>query len=105
MSKTLRVGILGAGWAAESHAIAFSRLPNVEVTALWNRTRARAEALAHKLYGSELQVYDHWQDLVTRANIDIVSVATPPMLRREPVELALVCGAKPSSGLERCDTP
>jgi hypothetical protein len=31
MAGTLRVGILGAGWAGEAHIAAYSRLPGVEV--------------------------------------------------------------------------
>ena len=37
MADVLRVGILGAGWAAREHALAFSQIPDVEVSALWNR--------------------------------------------------------------------
>jgi predicted dehydrogenase len=88
MTGTIRVGILGAGWAGESHAIAFSQLPNVEVTALWSRTRASAETLAQQLNQPGLQVYDHWQELIEQAGVDVISVATPPMLRREPVMMA-----------------
>jgi hypothetical protein len=32
MAGTLRVGIVGAGWAGESHVAAYSRLSGVEVT-------------------------------------------------------------------------
>lgn len=88
MTETIRVGILGAGWAGESHAIAFSQLPHVEVTALWSRTRTTAEMLAQQLNQSSLRVYDNWQDLIEQAGVDVVSVATPPMLRREPVMMA-----------------
>jgi hypothetical protein len=35
LPKTVCVGILGAGWAAEAHATAYSRLSGVEVVALW----------------------------------------------------------------------
>ena len=59
MAEMLHVGILGAGWAAEGHAAAYSQLLDVEVTALWNRTRARAEALAGKLRHPTLKVYDN----------------------------------------------
>ena len=61
MAGTLRVGILGAGWAGESHAAAYSRLPGVEITGLWNRTKTRADALACKLGYADLTVYDDWQ--------------------------------------------
>ena len=58
MTETLRVGILGAGLAAEGHAAAYSRLPGVEVVALWNRSKTRAESLAARL---GLRVYEDWK--------------------------------------------
>ena len=81
-----------AGGAGTAHAVAFSRLPDVEVTALWSRTRTRAEALAGQLGHPGLQVYDGWQDLIERAEVDVISVATPEVLRRAPVALALAQG-------------
>jgi predicted dehydrogenase len=92
MTETIRVGILGAGWAAESHAIAFSQLPHVEVTALWSRTRTSAEVLGQQLNQPVLRVYDNWQELIEQAGVDVISVATPPMLRREPIMMALERG-------------
>jgi predicted dehydrogenase len=89
MAEMLRVGILGAGWAAEGHAAAYSRLPDVEVTALWNRTRGRAEALAGKLRHPTLKVYDNWQELITESDCDVMSIATAPMLRSDPLLMAL----------------
>jgi predicted dehydrogenase len=89
MTKRVRVGILGAGMAGTAHATAFSRLPDVEVTALWSRTRARAEALAGQLDQPGIRVYDGWQDLIERAEVDVISVATPETLRRAPVAMAL----------------
>jgi hypothetical protein len=56
VAGTLRVGILGAGWAGEAHIAAYSRLPGVEVAGLWSRTKARAEALAGKLGYADLTV-------------------------------------------------
>lgn len=88
MTETLRVGILGAGWAGESHAIAFSQPPHVEVTALWSRTLTSVEMLAQQLNQAGSRVYDNWQELIEKAGVDVVSVATPPMLRREPVIMA-----------------
>ena len=42
----LRVGVLGTAFAGEGHIAAYNRLPGVEVTGLWNRTKTRAESLA-----------------------------------------------------------
>ncbi len=92
MSDKLRVGILGAGWAGGAHADAFSRLPDVEVAALWSRTRARAESLAGRMNSPKLHIYDRWQDLVESGEIDVVSLATPPTLRLEPFAMALERG-------------
>ncbi|MFN8490784.1 MAG: Gfo/Idh/MocA family oxidoreductase [Caldilineaceae bacterium] len=92
IAEKLRVGILGAGWAGESHAIAYAQLQNVAVTALWSRTRASAEGLAGRLRQPALQVYDHWQDIIEQSKVDVISIATPPMLRREPILRALAQG-------------
>lgn len=92
MSEELRIGILGAGWAASSHAVAYSRLPNVKVSALWNRTRERAEKLAGQLKQPDLKIYDHWQDLLETGEVEVISVTTPELLRREPVMMALERG-------------
>ena len=89
MTENLRIGILGAGWAAESHATAYLRLPNVEVTALWSRTRTRAEVLAGRLNQPGLRIFDHWQQLIEQGDVDVLSVATPPMLRGEPVDVTV----------------
>ncbi|HMN29596.1 MAG TPA: Gfo/Idh/MocA family oxidoreductase [Caldilineaceae bacterium] len=92
MIEQLRVGILGAGWAAEGHATAYAQLPNVTVTALWSRTRGRAEALASRLKQPGLHIYDYWKDLIEQSKVDVISIATSPMLRREPVLSALAKG-------------
>jgi predicted dehydrogenase len=89
MADTLRVGVLGAGWAGEAHVAAYSRLPGVEVTGLWNRTKMRAEALASKLGYADLTVYDDWQSLIGAGSCDVISIATAPMLRSDPLLAAL----------------
>jgi predicted dehydrogenase len=89
VAGTLRVGVLGAGWGGEGHIAAYSRLPGVEVTGLWNRTKARAEALAGRLAYPGLTVYDDWQSLIGKGNCDVISIATAPMLRSDPLLAAL----------------
>jgi hypothetical protein len=85
----MRVGVLGAGWAGESHVAAYSRLSAVEVTGLWNRTKTRAEALAGKLGYPILTVYEGWRSLISTGNCDVISIATAPMLRSDPLLAAL----------------
>jgi len=92
MSNTIRVGILGAGTAAAGHATAYTQLPGVTISALWNRTKARAEAFASKRNQPDLQIYDHWETLIEEAEIDVLSITTGEFLRREPVIAALEKG-------------
>ena len=89
MGTTLRVGIIGTGRAGQCHAAVFLQIPDVAVTALWNRTRSRAEKLAAGLNQPDLQIYDDWRDLIERGPVDIVSIATAPMLRSAPFTAAL----------------
>jgi UDP-N-acetylglucosamine 3-dehydrogenase len=89
VAGTLRVGILGAAFAGEGHAAAYSRLPGVKVTGLWNRTKTRAESLARKLGYGELTVYEDWQNLIGSGSCDVISIATAPMLRSDPLLAAL----------------
>jgi len=92
MATKLRVGILGAGEAGTGHANAFRRLPDVEVVALWSRTRQHAQKLAAQLHLPNLRIYEEWQPLVEDSDIDIISLATPESFRREPFLMALETG-------------
>lgn len=92
MANSLRVGIIGTGRAGRCQARAFARLPGVSVTALWNRTRAKAERLAADLKTPGLEVFDDWRRMIDRSRVDIVSIATDPVLRLEPFAYALAKG-------------
>lgn len=92
MANSLRVGIIGTGRAGRCQARAFSRLPGVSLAALWNRTRAKAERLAADLKTPGLEVFDDWRRLIDRSRVDIVSIATDPVLRLEPFAYALAKG-------------
>jgi predicted dehydrogenase len=92
VAQVLRVGVLGAGWAGTGHTAAYRHLPDVEVCALWSRSSDRADALASALDSPRLQVYQEWEELITRGGCDVISIATPPMLRSAPFLLALEYG-------------
>lgn len=91
MVDSLRVGIVGAGGAGGGHARAYSRLPGVDVVALWSRTASRARSLADQL-GSDSSVYEDWRALISSGRCDVISIAAAPLLRREPFQLALEHG-------------
>jgi predicted dehydrogenase len=92
----LRVGILGAGLAAEGHAAAYHRLPDVRVAGIWNRSRGRAKALASRLE-HEPRLYDRWQDMISDDQIDVISIATAPLLRSAPARSSAEIAAQTRS--------
>ena len=89
MAKKLRVAVLGAGVAGKGHITAYLREGSAQVVGLWSRKRATAESAASELEVHDATVFDHWQDMIEQSECDIVSVATPPTLRLEPLALAL----------------
>ena len=74
--------------------MAFSRLPGVTVTGLCFRNRARADNLARKLDPTGIQVYDRWEELIERGDIDALNIATgtAPPPRRASIAAALERG-------------
>ena len=77
MTKRIRVGIIGAnpdrGWAAQAHIPALKSLPDdFEITALSTSRRESAEA-ARTRFGVPL-AFDNTQDLVNRADVDVVAI-------------------------------
>jgi len=82
---TLRVGVVGVGWAGQQHLAAYHVLPGVEVAAIAAlEAPARAEVAAR--FGVECHV-DRWEDLLDIEGLDAVSVAAPTFLHA-PVTIA-----------------
>src|SRR5213082_1831842 len=76
-AKRIRVGIIGAnpdrGWAAQAHIPALKSLPDdFEITALSTSRRESAEA-ASRRFGVP-HAFDNTQDLVNRADVDVVAI-------------------------------
>ncbi|HEX7705105.1 MAG TPA: Gfo/Idh/MocA family oxidoreductase [Thermoanaerobaculia bacterium] len=83
------IGIIGTGWGARVQVPTF-REAGLEVVALAGFHRNKTRALAAELGG--LQPYDDWRDLVSAAEVDFVSVVTPPSEHREMSLAALEAG-------------
>lgn len=86
--RPVRIGIIGCGLMGSLHARTFASLPGVEVVALHNRTRDKAEALASEVGGT---VYDSHEQLLEH-DLDGVVVATPDHLHVEPATAVLASG-------------
>ncbi|MFQ5408360.1 MAG: Gfo/Idh/MocA family protein [Anaerolineales bacterium] len=86
---TVRIGILGTGWGTRIQAPCF-RLAGMEITALGARTPEKAARVAHEL---DIPFYsaDH-RRVIERADVDLVSITTPPYLHAEAAVAALEAG-------------
>jgi len=82
----LRLAIFGCGFWARYQLAAWRELPSVEIVALYNRTRSRAEALAHEF--GVAAVYDDPEALLAREQIDAIDIITDVDTHRRFVELA-----------------
>src|SRR5213594_1485107 len=93
--KRIRVGIIGAnpdrGWAAEAHIPALKSLSDdFEITALSTSRRESADA-ASKLFGVPF-AFDNHQDLVNRADVDVVAITVKVPYHLELATVALDAG-------------
>jgi predicted dehydrogenase len=82
----MAVGIVGAGWIAKEHYRILESLAGVDVVAVCDVDRERAEALAS---GTGARIYLDWQDLLDREDLAALVVCTPPLSHREPAIAAL----------------
>jgi len=90
MASTIRVGVVGVGFGRYVHVPAFRLLPQVEVVAIAASTPARAEAAAQA--EGIAKAYGDWRALVADPDVDLVSIATPPILQPQIARAALLQG-------------
>lgn len=72
--KPVRVAVLGCGFWSQFQVAGWQELPGVQVVAAWNRTRAKADALAAQR--GIPHVYDTPEELLDRARPDVVDIIT-----------------------------
>jgi predicted dehydrogenase len=82
----MRVGLLGAGWIAESHVPHIVSAADAELVAVGDIDAARARAIAEPLGAI---VYDDWQAMLETEALDALWVCTPPRHHRAPTVAAL----------------
>jgi predicted dehydrogenase len=90
--RQLRAGVVGLGWAGQQHMAAYADLPDVELVALAGMEDAMLADLGD-LYGvaGDHRFHD-WRELLERAELDVVSVATPTTLHSPIAVAALDAG-------------
>jgi predicted dehydrogenase len=79
---TVRVAIIGCGAIARrAHAPGFRASERAELTAFVSRTRASAQTAADECGGGP--VYDDWQEVVERDDVDAVAICSPNVFHVE----------------------
>lgn len=89
--EPLRVGVVGLGFAGETHLKNYLLQPGVEAVALAGKEEEKLRALG-ETYGVP-NLYMSWEDLVAREDLDIVSVCTPNHLHA-PIAIAALESGK-----------
>lgn len=85
--KSIRVGIIGAGWIAHKMAQALAPLNDAEVIAIASRSKEKAVEFAAQY--SIKKSYDSYENLVCDEEVDLVYIATPHSHHYPHAKLAL----------------
>ena len=86
----LPIGLIGCGGITQSHLAAY-RAAGFRVTALSSRSRDRAEARRAEFF-PEAETHTDWRELLARADVRVVDIATHASVRAPMVEAALRAG-------------
>jgi predicted dehydrogenase len=86
-----RVGIIGSGWVAGEHIRAYLNNPETEIAAILARRPETAEAYM-KSHGFSCEIFTEVSKMLHTAELDIVSICTPPSLHPEHAVAAAQAG-------------
>jgi predicted dehydrogenase len=84
------IGIIGTGFARTTQLPAFKAVEGARLVAVASGRRENAERAARE-FGIE-HVADDWRGVVERADVDLVSIVTPPSTHAEMALAALAAG-------------
>jgi D-apiose dehydrogenase len=79
--KRLKGVAMGAGYFSRFQYEAWSRIPEVEMAAIYNRTEEKARAMMAQ-YGVP-RYYSDWREMIDRERPDFVDIITPPETHEE----------------------
>lgn len=88
--KPLRFAVIGTGFWANYQIPAWRELEGIELVALYNRTKSKAETLAHKF--NVPKVYDYVEDLLKEEKPDFVDIITDVDTHASFTEMAATKG-------------
>lgn len=87
--RSWKVGLLGAGYIINAHAKVLAIMPNVEIVAVCDLSRERAQEAA-STFGIP-GVFTSLDEML-KADLDVVHVLLPPMLHNEATRTILEAG-------------
>ena len=82
----LKVGLIGCGFMGSMHANCYKNIDGVEIVALADIRKEKAEELA---IGTSAVLYGDGKDLIENANVDIIDICLPTYLHAEYAMLAM----------------
>src|SRR5262245_26729108 len=107
MQKTLKLGIIGAGFVAKFHARAIMQVRNIEIAGVVSRTAASAQSFSKMIQDHGLGEGTVYSDVADMANhVDAIAVYSPNFTRVETVE-KIVDAVKKGAALKGliCEKP
>jgi UDP-N-acetyl-2-amino-2-deoxyglucuronate dehydrogenase len=97
----MRIGLIGCGWIVErGHAVTLREVDEVQVVAASDLSRDRALLVGDMLGLGEADCVSDYRAVLERADVDLVSVGTPPATHRE-----IVCAAAAAGKHVICEKP
>lgn len=82
----LKVGLIGCGFMGTMHANCYKNIDGVEIAALADLRKEKAEELA---VGTNATIYSDGKDLIANADVDIIDICLPTYLHAEYAMLAM----------------
>ncbi len=90
MSK-VRIGVVGLGWAASGHLMAFQANDGCEVGAVCSSKDLNAEQI-RAMTGSDAKLYRDFDEMVADPDIDVIDICTPHFKHAEQAIKAAEAG-------------
>ena len=82
----LKIGLIGCGFMGTMHANCYKNIPGVEIVAVADIRREKAEEVA---VGTDAVIYGEGRELIANAEIDIIDICLPTYLHAEYALLAM----------------
>ena len=106
----IRIAIVGTGNISHAHVEAYLRFPErCKIVALVDIVPEKAQKMKEDYHLTEAEVYDDHQKILSRKDIDLVDVCTPPYVHASISINSLrsgknvVCEKPMAASLEECD--